>query len=82
MQKTVETAKVGADGTVKLPQDAIKTAGLKRGETIAVLPLNRSLILGKISKKFLEAMERMHSRKKKISSDQVDDLIQKIRYSS
>ena len=80
MQKTVETTKLGADWTVKLPQDATKSAGLKRGETIAVLPLNRTLVLGKISKKFLEAMERMGARKKKISPDQVNDLIQKVRY--
>ena len=80
MQKTVETAKVGADGTIKLSQDAIKTVGLKRGETIAVIPLNHTLIIGKISKKFLEAMERMSARKKKISPGQVNDLIQKVRY--
>ena len=80
MQKTIETAKVGIDGTVKLSQDAIKSVGLKKGETIAVLPLNHALILGKISKKFLESMERMHARKKNIAPDQVNGLIQKIRY--
>jgi len=82
MQKTVETTKVGDDWTVKLPQDARKTAGLKRGETIVVLPLNRTLVLGKISKKFLDAMERMGARKKNISPSQVNDLIQKVRYST
>ncbi|MBI2557872.1 hypothetical protein HYW20_00990 [Candidatus Woesearchaeota archaeon] len=82
MQKTVETAKVGDDWTVKLPQDARKTAGLKRGETIVVLPLNRTLVLGKISKKFLDSMERMGARKKNISPSQVNDLIQKVRYSA
>ena len=80
MQKTLETAKVEADGTIKLPQDAIRTAGLKRGETISVVPLNKTLILGKISRKFLETMERMDSRKKKISPEQVNGLIQKVRY--
>lgn len=80
MQKTVETVKLGADWTVKLPQDAAKTAGLKRGETIDVVPLNRTLVLGKISKKFLDVMGRMGARKKKISPDQVNDLIQKVRY--
>ncbi len=80
MQKTIETAKVEADGRIKLPQDAIKTAGLKRGETISVVPLNQTLILGKISRKFLEAMQRMDSRKKKISPEQVKSLIQKVRY--
>jgi len=82
MQKAIETAKVGVDGTVKLPYDAIKTAGLKRGETIAIIPLNHTLVLGKISKKFLEAMEKMGARKKKIFPDQINDLIQKVRYST
>ena len=82
MQKTVETAKLGIDGTVKLSQDAIESVGLKRGETIAVLPVNHALILGKISKKFLESMERMHARKKNIAPAQVNDLIQKLRHST
>ena len=34
----------------------------------------------KPNKKFLEAMKRMHARKKKIKQSEVNDLIQEVRY--
>jgi len=80
MQKTLETAKLESDGTVKLPEDAIKKAGFKTGSTVIILSSDKGVMLGKINKKFLDATSRMHARKKKISEDEVEDLIKKVRY--
>lgn len=80
MQNIVEMAKVGPDGSIKLPEDAIKKAGFKAGSTVIILSSEKGVMLGKANTKFLEATSRMHSRKKKISEDEVEDLIQKVRY--
>ena len=80
MQNIVELVKVGSDGTVKLPEDAIKKAGFKAGSTVLILSSDKGVMLGKANKKFFDATSRMHARKKKISEDEVEDLIQKVRY--
>ena len=80
MQSIVEMAKVGPDGSIKLPEDAARKAGLKAGSTVIVLSSERGVMLGKANKKFLEATNRLHARKKKISEEEVEALIQKARY--
>ena len=80
MQNMIETAEIGPDGTVKLPEDARKRAGFKEGSAIIVLSSERGVMLGKANKKFLEATSRLHARKKKISEDEVEDFVEKARY--
>ena len=82
MQKSIEIAEVGPDGTVKLPEDVRKRAGIKNRTTLMFFPSNHGVILGKVNKKFLEATNRLIARKKKISQSEINDLIHKVRYGS
>ena len=45
-----------------------------------ILRNNEIIVTKKINKKFYEATKRLHARKKKITPDQVKDLIREVRY--
>lgn len=80
MQDSIEMTKVGSDGTVRLTEDVRKRAGIRAGSTVIVLSSERGVMLGRVNKKFLEAASRLHARKKKISENEIEGIIQKVRY--